>query len=347
MFAANKIVLSLLLLLSVQGQWAYADAAAKKPPPVVEVQSVARAEVNSSLSAIATLKANESIVLKPEVAGRVISIQFAEGQQVKKGQLLVQLDDDLLQAEQAAAQAALNLAQAEFQRYQSLFQEQQVSVLDFERKKAELAQAKAAMSLVQAKLRQKQIRAPFAGVVGLRSFSPGDVVQANQSLVRLTSMSPLKADIKIPETSSHLISLNQTVTLKVDAVPGVQLQGKVTAVDPGLDTTTRAIVLRVLIPQGDNRIREGMTARATFSGGQAQQIVIPEQALVAQGGKFVVFTVKDNTATAVPVKVGNRSVGKVAIVDGLRDGDVIVISGQNKLPKPQMPIKPLMVQGGV
>ena len=130
-------------------------------------------------------------------------------------------------------------------------------------------------------------------------------------------------------------------------LPQLQLQGRVVAIEPNLETDTRALVLRVLIPQGDSRVREGMTARASFGFGAANQIVVPEQALVAQGGKFVVFTVKDNMATAVPVKVGNRSVGRVAIVDGLRDGDVIVVSGQNKLPKPQMPIKPVPMQGGV
>lgn len=279
------------------------------------------------------------------MSGRVTAINFNEGQIVKQNQVLIQLDDDLLQAELATYQASLDLAQTEYQRYQALLKEQQVAVLDYERKKAELAQIKASMALVQAKIRQRQIRAPFTGVIGLRQFSIGDVLQANQSLVRLNKMNALKADIKIPESNSQVVALKQAVNLQVDSLSGVSLKGYVAAIEPSLDANTRALMVRVNIPQVDSRVRDGMTARANFVLGQQAAIVIPEQALVAQGGKLVVFVVKANVATAQVVSLGKRQVGKVEIRQGLQVGDVIVVSGQNKLSKPQMPIKAITVQG--
>ena len=335
----NICVLSLLPMV------VYANPPTKKPPPTVEVQAVAQQILGQQLTALAVLKAQESIIIKPEVAGRVTAIKFNEGQIVKENQLLIQLDDDLLKAELATYQASLDLAQTEYQRYQVLVKEQQVSVLDYERKKAELAQIKASMALVQAKVRQKQIRAPFTGVIGLRQFSIGDVLQANQNLVRLNKMNALKAEIKIPETNSQLISLKQSVNLQVDGLANFALKGHVAAIEPSLDANTRALIVRVNIPQADSRVRDGMTARASFVLGQQQAIVVPEQALVAQGGKFVVFVFKNDTVTATPVEVGQRQIGQVVIKKGLQVGDMVVISGQNKLSKPQMPVKAITVQG--
>lgn len=347
MFAQAKSSLAGIALLLSLPLMVQAAPPNKKGPPTVEVMSVSRASVPQVFTAIATLRANEAITLKSEVAGRVTAIRFTEGQQVKKGQLLVQLDTDLLSAELAQTKANLDLAQSEYARYQSLYKEQQVSAIDYERKKAEVAQAQAAMNLVQAKLRQKEIRAPFTGVIGLRQFSVGDVLQANQALVSLTSFSPLKADIKIPETSSSKINLKQSITFTVDAIPNLVLNGQVVAMESSLDSSSRAVVVRAAIPHGDSRIKAGMTARASLQLSTLNEIVIPEQALVAQRGKFVVFTVKGELATAVPVVVGARQTGKVAIVSGLREGDVIVVSGQNKLSKPKIPIKPVPMQGGL
>ncbi|HNH45116.1 MAG TPA: efflux RND transporter periplasmic adaptor subunit, partial [Agitococcus sp.] len=322
----------------------YANPPTKKPPPTVEVQAVGQQTLAQQLSALAVLKAQESIMLKPEVAGRVTAINFNEGQVVKEKQLLIQLDDDLLKAELATYQASLDLAQTEYQRYQALVKEQQVSVLDYERKKAELAQIKASMALVQAKIRQKQIRAPFTGVIGLRQFSIGDVLQANQNLVRLNKMNALKAEIKIPETHSQSVFVKQMVNLQVDGLANLVLKGQVAAIEPSLDANTRALIVRVNIPQVDSRVRDGMTARASFVLGQQQAIIVPEQALVAQGGKFVVFVFNNNEVKATPVEVGQRQVGQVVINKGLQVGDRVVVSGQNKLSKPQMPVKAIPVQ---
>lgn len=334
----NICVLSLLPMV------VYANPPTKKPPPTVEVQAVGQQILGQKLTALAVLKAQESILIKPEVAGRVTAINFNEGQIVKENQLLIQLDDDLLKAELATYQASLDLAQTEYQRYQALVKEQQVSVLDYERKKAELAQIKASMALVQAKIRQKQIRAPFTGVIGLRQFSIGDVLQANQNLVRLNKMNALKAEIKIPETHSQSVFVKQMVNLQVDGLANLVLKGQVAAIEPSLDANTRALIVRVNIPQVDSRVRDGMTARASFVLGQQQAIIVPEQALVAQGGKFVVFVFNNNEVKATPVEVGQRQVGQVVINKGLQVGDRVVVSGQNKLSKPQMPVKAIPVQ---
>lgn len=312
-----------------------------RPPPVVEVIQVQPAALPAAgMRALATLRAAESVGVKPEVSGRVLSIDFKEGQRVRKGQRLVKLDDALLVAELSGKQAALTLADAELKRYELLLQDRQVADLDVERKRAERALAKAALDLLQARLKQTDLRAPFDGIAGLRQFSPGEYVQAGQVLFTLSSFSPLKADIKLPEARAADLAVQQRVRLSVDAINGLSLPGRVTAVEPQLEGSAKAVWARVEVSGGDPRIRAGMTATATFEAVHAKPVItVPEQAVVAQGGKTVVYKVIGGKALMTPVSTGTRSASRVTILQGLQAGDMVVVSGQNKLSRPEMPVK--------
>jgi membrane fusion protein (multidrug efflux system) len=286
-------------------------------------------------------------MLKPEVAGRVVSLGFKEGQSVRKGDLLVKLDDSLLVAELPAKEAAVVLAEAEYKRLQLLVQSQQVADIDVERKRVDVALAKAANQLLKVRIKQTELRAPFDGVIGIRQFSIGDVVQSGQALVSLSSFSPVKVDVKLPEGRADVLRVNQQVDVRIDALPGLLLRGRLAVIEPQLDAGTRALWARVVLNTGDNRIRSGMSATVSIpltGGGAAPWL--PEQVLVAQGGKQVVFRVVDGKAKATPVRAGQRQPGKVEILEGVRTGDTVVVSGQNKLSKTDMPIKTVPMTGG-
>ena len=338
----------IVILLSLFAGHAVAASANKsKPPPVVEVMGLqSQASVMSSIQTMGTLRASESISLKPEVAGKVLSIGFVEGQLVRKGQLLVKLDESLLSAELAGKEASVLLAEAELRRLQELARSQQVAEVEVERKRAEVALTKSNLSLLKARLQQTELKAPFSGVIGIRQFSVGEFVQPGQSLVNLSSSRPLKVDIKLPEGKAAAIKVGQEVTVRTEAIQGLQMKGRVTAIEPQLDAGTRALWVRIVLDGADSRLKSGMTATVAIpvpASGQA--LWVPEQALVAQGGKLVIFKVSNGMAVATPVKSGQRLPGKVEITQGLMAGDTIVISGQNKLSKPEMPIKAVPATG--
>ncbi|HEX5277376.1 MAG TPA: efflux RND transporter periplasmic adaptor subunit [Fluviicoccus sp.] len=339
----NSLLLVLLSLMPVASQ----SAEKERPPPVVEVISApAPSATQRTIQAIGVIRPSESILVRPEVSGRVLRIGFSEGASVRKGDLLIKLDDALLLAEVGAKEAALSLAEAEYKRLQVLVQSQQVADIDVERKRVDVALARAALNLLKVRIQQTELRAPFDGIAGVRQFSIGDVVQASQGLVGLYSFSPLKVDVKLPEGRAGDLRVNQRVDVRLDALPGLSLKGKVAVIEPQLDNGTRALWARVVLTDGDRRIRGGMSATVSIpleSGSAA--VWLPEQALVAQGGKLVVFKVIDGKAKPTTVRSGQRQPGKVQILEGVRVGDTVVVSGQNKLSKPDMPVKPVPMTG--
>lgn len=338
------VVLAVFLPSAVSG----APAGVAKPRPVVEVLQTSEVPVDDAgLTMLGVVRPNESVVLRPEISGRVTDVGFTEGQTVRRGQLLVKLDDALLVAELSAKMAAVELLEMEYKRLQTLGEQGQVAALDVERKRTEWSVAKSALAVLKARIAQTEIRSPFDGLIGLRLFSPGEVVQAGQALVSVTSFSPLKADVKIPEAQARWVHPGQTVRVEISALPGVSLQGHVSAVESRVDDGTRAVWVRLVLKGGDRRIRSGMSAKAVFKLPSASDahIQLPEQAVVAQGGKTVVYRVTEGKASAVPVKVGLRRAGRVTIMEGVKPGEIIVVSGQNKLSRPEIAVETVPFRG--
>jgi membrane fusion protein (multidrug efflux system) len=294
-----------------------------------------------------TLRAAETVALKPEAAGRISRIGFREGDSVRKGQLLFSLDDEALQAERSGKRASVGLLAAECRQMEALVSSQQAAPIELDRKRAELAVARSALAVLEVRIRQMSIVAPFDGVTGTRQVSLGDYIQPGQPLVTISSFSPVKAVIRLPETRADVIRVGQPVALTVDVLPGVLLQGRVTVIEPQLDIGTRAVWLRAEFRGGDPRLRGGMTATARLEAGSrsGQWVKLPEQAVVAQGGKTVVYRVADRKATPVPVVIGSRADGKVE-VSGVKPGETIVVSCQNKLAKPGMPVETVPLREG-
>ena len=298
----------------------------------VEVAKIERGTVNEEVEALGTLAADESVVIAPEIAGRVIALGFKEGERVEKGQVLVKLDTAILDAELKQQQADLGLAKDTFERNRSLNQRGVGTQVAFDEATAKLASAEARVQLSQAKLAQSTLVAPFHGVVGLRSVSVGDYVAVGKQLITLTNIDPIKVDFRVPEIFLSQVKLGQTISLKVDAVPGHDFQGKIFAVDPVVDVNGRAMRLRATVPNADLVLKPGLFARITIVVDRRENaMLIPESAVVPDGIGKIVFVVENGKAKRVPIELGKRLPGKVEVVKGLTPQMVVVSSGQMRL----------------
>jgi len=322
-------------------------AAAGKPgggPPGgfaigVDVAQVAAIAFQDDVAAVGSLKSNESVVLRPEIAGRIAAIHLREGAPAGKGVVLVALDAATQAAELRQAEANLELSLANFKRTEDLYQKKFVSGRALDEAAANLKVLEAAVALARAKLQKTQIRAPFAGIVGIRNVSVGDYVKEGQELINIEDISSLKVDFRLPENHLGRLQTGQAVEIASDAVPGQVFQGIVDAIDPQLDTSGRAISLRARLPNPALKLRPGLFVRVRLAFGEARQgLAVPEAALVPAGGDNFVFKVVDGKVQRVKVKTGQRRGASVEIIEGLAEGDQVVTAGQLKL-RDGVPVK--------
>ncbi|MEN5082114.1 efflux RND transporter periplasmic adaptor subunit [Bosea sp. TWI1241] len=306
--------------------------AARAPAVPVEVGSIEVASVDEEVEALGTLAADESVVIAPEIAGRVTALGFKEGDRVKKDQPLVMLDTAILDAELAQAKADVSLARDTYERNTSLVKRGAGTQVALEQATAQLASQEARLQLAQAKLAFATIKAPFNGVVGLRSVGVGDFVSVGKPLITLTNIDPIKVDFRVPEIFLTRVRTGQQIQLRVDAIPDRPFTGTVFAIDPVVDVNGRAVRLRATVPNGDLVLRPGLFARVTVVVDQRHEaLLVPETAVVPDGMSKVVFVVEDGKARRVQVELGKRLPGKVEVVKGLKPGMQIVTAGQMRL----------------
>jgi len=358
----NKTATLGLLLVALAGgaglgwlasmRYAAAPAAAvsaPKPAPqpapqpdavAVETMRVAQAAVDRGITAVGSLRSDETVMLRPEVAGLIREINFQEGQPVKKGQVLLRLDDAIARAELAQASANLALAQSQNNRAASLQAEGFISKQGRDEAASNLKVQQAAVALARARLEKTVIVAPFAGVIGLRNVSVGDYVNAGQDLVQLEAINPLKLDFRIPELYLTQVRAGQALDVRFDALPEVQRAGKVIAISPVVDAGGRSILVRAQVPNdptdGDNSLlRPGLFARVQLLFAREDVLVVPETALAPAGQvQYVYRVVNDQTearAERVEVAIGQRRDGLVEVQHGLNAGDAVVVAGLQRL----------------
>ncbi len=318
------------------------QAAAPGGPPGVPVEAatVRVGTIADEITAIGSLRSNESVTLRPEIAGRVVRVNFREGQPVTEGQLLIELDDSVPRAELADAQAQLTVARANSERSIDLFARGAGSARARDEAVATLRMAEAAVELRRARLAQYRLMAPFDGVAGLRQVSPGDFVAAGAAIVNIESLNPIKVEFRVPELYLPSVHSGQILRLRVDAYPGKEFPGAVYAINPALDASGRSIAIRAMLPNTDNQLRPGLFARVTLTLRQEERaIMVPESAVVPMQQGAIVMKIVDGRAVAQPVRLGIRRNTEVQIVEGLSEGDVVVTAGHMKL----QPGAPVMV----
>jgi len=305
----------------------------------VKAGTVRTGTITEEVSAVGTLLANESVMIRPERDGRIAQIHFAEGQLVKKGTKLVSLDASETEAQLAAARAEATLNRNRLKRAEELKDKNFISAEALDVARENLNQSVARQEEVKSRLEKMTILAPFEGVAGLRQVSPGAYVKAGQDIARLEGIGTLKLDFRVPELYLGRIRSNQQVQVRVDAFLGETFHGAIYAGEPSVDEQTRTVLLRALVPNPDVRLKPGMFARVLLVlGTRENALIVPEQAIVPRGNDNYVFRVVEGKAALAKVELGARRMGEVEITKGLSAGDHIVVDGQLKL-KPGVPVK--------
>lgn len=323
----------------------------------VEAVKVLAQPLRDDAQAVGSLRARQSVMLRPELVGRITALNFKDGGPVRKGQIMVQFDDLLQQADVQQMQAQLAIAQANFNRTKELVAANFMSRQTLDTGAANLQVAQAQLVLAQARLSRMAVRAPFDGTAGIRLVNVGDYVKDGVDLVSLEDTRQMMVDFRLPERLGSKLKLGQSVELSLDALPGHHFKAVVEAVDPLLDANGRSIGVRAVLPNvskpGEAQpLRTGMFARVTtvFSVNKAA-LVVPEEAIVPQGNRQFVFKLITPEAGAnLPpdtkfvsqrqeVTLGVRSQGKVEIVQGLSLGETVVVAGQQRLQKDGSPVR--------
>jgi len=306
--------------------------AAASGPIGVEAARAERVTLTETVSAVGTLRANESVVLKPEIAGRIDRIGFEGGSLVRKGALLVVLDASVAAAEAEQIRAELALARSNYQRTVDLARQKFVSESARDQAASNLKVVEAKLKLAEAKLAKTVIRAPFGGRLGLRNFSVGDYVREGTELVALEDVSQMKVDLRLPERYLGQLRQGQSLEIEFDAYPGRRFGAALEAIDVQVDANGRSVVARGRMPNSDGLLRTGMFAKVSLTlSERADAVVVPEEALVPSGEQQFVYRIDEGKAVRVRVRTGLRRDGRVEIVDGLRGGEQVVTAGQPKL----------------
>jgi membrane fusion protein (multidrug efflux system) len=322
---------------------------APKPPISVAVVTVGQRPWQSRLPAIGSLKAFQGVDLSLEIAGTVTALKFESGQQVRAGQMLLQLDNDVERALLGTAEADLGLARVEHGRGSRLVGDQAISRGDFDKLAAQLKKAEATVAQLKASLAKKQILAPFNGTIGIRQVDIGDYLASGTVIATLQDTSSLFLDFYVPEQALPSLSVGQVAQVTVSAYPEESFDATVSAINPKVDDATRNLLIRATLPNPQRRLLPGMFASVqVLLPESADRIVVPESAITySLYGNSVYVVVPARNDKGDPeldaqggqqwaverrfVETGERRGGVVSIGKGLVVGDQVVTGGQLKL----------------
>jgi membrane fusion protein (multidrug efflux system) len=305
-----------------------------KPAPALPVKAVpaklARAVLETG--AVGSLRADEAVVIRPEIAGRIDRIAFEEGQSVKKGALLARIDAAETRALLESSRVQANLDKQRLERANDLRKKGFISQQALDEAQSNYARSVAKRREDEAKLAKSEIRAPFSGVAGLRQVSEGAFVAAGTDIARLEKIDQLKLDFRVPETYLASLKPGLAVSVVVDAFPQANFPGKIYAIEPAVDEQTRTILARARVANPELKLRPGMFARVNLTLGVRENAVwIPEEAIVPRGQESYVFRIVEGRAELVQVQTGTRRVGEVEIMKGIAAGDLVVTEGTQRL----------------
>jgi membrane fusion protein (multidrug efflux system) len=316
--------------------------ASMQPPPEAVTTIVAeRDEWPASLSAIGTIAAVQGVVVSADLPGVVDRIAFESGRAVDAGAILVQLDTRQEQAQLTAAEAELELARLNYERMKGLVEQDAVSRAEFDNAAAAHKRADARIREIRATIERKTIRAPFAGILGIRTVNLGQYLTGGAPIVPLQSLNPIYVNFSIPQQHAAQTKLGRSVRLNVTDLGNAEYRGRITAVDSVVDETTRNVRVQATLANPGGRLRPGMFVQTEVLLGANQSVVaLPSTAInYAPYGDsvFVVTDLKDESGKTYRgvrqqvVKLGGSRGDQVAVLSGVNPGDEVVTSGVFKL----------------
>lgn len=326
------LIVGLLVVLKLT-VFSNKDAAGPKPGPgaaqgvVVSAYVVNPSQLDHVIEASGSLTANEQVELNPEVSGKVTGIYFKEGEFAKKGDLLVKLNDEDLQAQLRKAQSALTLATERVGRMKELLSVQGTSQEEYDVTVTQEAAARADVEVIRAQIRKTEIRAPFNGRVGLRYISEGAYVMPGSKVATLQQTDPLKIDFSVPERYTSVISINQQVEFRVGGQEKV-LEGKIYAIEPRIDQATRSLMIRAICNNESSDVLPGAFARVRILvSANSEALMIPTEAVIPILKGQKVFISKGGKASEVKIETGERQDAFIEVTKGLNSGDTVITTG--------------------
>jgi membrane fusion protein (multidrug efflux system) len=301
------------------------------PPATVTTAQVRSERLSQKLEALGNARANESVDISSKTSNIVTAIRFRDGERVRAGQVLVQLDDASARADVAAAQATVTESESQYNRSRELLNTQALSKSSFDLLEATLKSNRARLQAAQARLEDTVIRAPFSGRVGLRRVSVGTLISPGNVITTLDDTSVIKLDFSVPETYVSVLREGLAVRATAPAFPGRSFAGKVASIDSRVDVHTRSVIVRALLANEDGALRAGMFLNVSLARDERETLVIPEEALTPEAEKQYVFVVADGKAARREVRIGGRSPGNVEILAGLDAGERVIVEGTQKV----------------
>jgi membrane fusion protein, multidrug efflux system len=296
-----------------------------------EVDVVTAAAVTKPLAveieAVGTARARESVDITSKASNTVTAIRFDEGDRVRRGAVLVELDGAEARAALAEAEAALADSQSQFNRSRELFAQQALSRSQLDQIEATLKGNQARVDVARARVADTVIRAGFAGVTGFRRVSVGSLVSPGSVITTLDDTATIKLDFTVPETYLFVIKRGLPVVARSVGLPGRDFTGQVTNLDSRVDPVTRSITVRAQIPNEGGLLRPGMFMTVKLQGEAVTALVVPEAAIVPEQGRVFVFVVRDGRVERREVQLGKRRPGEVELVAGLQAGERVITEG--------------------
>jgi membrane fusion protein, multidrug efflux system len=352
--------LVLLLLVGIVGGFAFFHFRVKPemiqsfmsaggfPASRISAEPAATEDWIPTLPAIGTLRAVQGIDLAPQVGGIVRAIHFESGERVEAGSLLVELDDEVEQADLKSTLAQLQESNLDLGRQQELFERGNTAQASLDASVARRETAAAAVERIRALIDQKALVAPFSGLLGIRNVNLGEYVSPGTPLVALQQLDPIYADFPLPEQNLGLLAIGQDVEIRIDAYPGEIFTGQIESIDARIDQETRSILVRTVVGNADQRLLPGMFANVNVLAGNAESLVVVPRTAISYslyGDSIYVVVEQPGVEGQEPMQVAERRfvrVGEargstVAVLDGIEPGEIVVTSGQLKL-RPGAPV---------
>lgn len=297
---------------------------------------------NDGLQAIGTAQARESIVLTPKVADTIRSLRFDSGDRVRRGQVLVEMSSVEQAADMAEARASNDAAQQELRRYQELYDRGFASQARLDTVRAGAEAAEARLNAGNSRIADRTIRAPFGGIVGLRTASPGQFMRPGDQIGTLDDVSEIKLDFDVPETQLARVANGVQIVARTAAYPERTFTGTISNVDSRVNPSTRTVRVRAMLPNTDEILRPGMLMTVEVQSNPRQALAIPEIAILDQAdGAYVYRVVAREGGEAVDlvrIQTGQRSGGMAEILGGLEAADRVITEGVQSL-RPGQPVQ--------
>ncbi|WP_343036066.1 efflux RND transporter periplasmic adaptor subunit [Hongsoonwoonella zoysiae] len=297
----------------------------------VETDTAVMRNLSRVVEAVGTTRARRSVEIVPLADGRVVELNITPGGEVDEGGVIARLDDDIERANLSAAEGTLLQKQQAAERAARLRESQTVSLAALETLRAEEIVARAAVDRARRQLEDRTIRAPFSGVLGLTSIDVGARVEAGDRLTTLDDLSKVEVEFQLPETLFARVKPGLEVVARGSAFPGRTFEGRIIAVDSRVDRNSRSFLTRAELPNPDRALPSGMFVLMSITLDDYEAVTVPDAAIVSEGSNTFVYRIAAGKAEKTQVATGLREGGLVEIREGIAAGDMVAITGLQRL----------------